>query len=30
MLGGPLQGEREVLVLVSAPDEDVVRKQFAG
>ena len=29
MLGGPLQGEREVLVLVSAPDEDAIRQRFA-
>ena len=29
MLGGPLQGEREVPVIVSAPDEDAVRQRFA-
>jgi len=29
VLGGPLQGEREVLIVVNAPNEDVVRKQFA-
>ena len=29
MLGGPLQGEREVLVIVGAPDEDAVRQRFA-
>ena len=29
MLGGPLQGEREVLIIVNAPNEDVVRKRFA-
>lgn len=29
MLGGPLQGEREVLIIVSAPDEDAVRQRFA-
>jgi hypothetical protein len=28
--GGPLQGEREVLIIVSAPDEDAVRQRFAG
>jgi hypothetical protein len=26
--GGPLQGEREVLIIVSAPDEDTVRQRF--
>lgn len=30
VLGGPLQGEREVLIIVSAPDEDAVRQGFAG
>jgi uncharacterized protein YciI len=30
VLGGPLQGEREVLIIVSAPDEDTVRQRFAG
>jgi hypothetical protein len=30
VLGGPLQGEREVLIIVNAANEDVVRKQFAG
>ena len=30
MLGGPLQGEREVLIIVSAPDEDAVRQRFAN
>ena len=29
MLGGPLQGEREVLIIVCAPDEDAVRQRFA-
>ena len=29
VLGGPLQGEREVLIIVNAPDEDIVRKRFA-
>jgi uncharacterized protein YciI len=29
VLGGPLQGEREVLIIVSAPDEDTVRQRFA-
>jgi uncharacterized protein YciI len=29
VLGGPLQGEREVLVIVNAPSEDAVRKRFA-
>jgi uncharacterized protein YciI len=29
VLGGPLQGEREVLIIVSAPDEDAVRQRFA-
>jgi uncharacterized protein YciI len=29
VLGGPLQGEREVLLIVSAPDEDAVRQRFA-
>jgi len=29
VLGGPLQGEREVLIIVNAPNEDVVRKRFA-
>ena len=30
VLGGPLQGEREVLIIVSAPSEDVVRQRFDG
>ena len=29
VLGGPLQGEREVLIIVNAADEDIVRKRFA-
>jgi uncharacterized protein YciI len=29
VLGGPLQGEREVLIIVNAPDEDIVWKRFA-
>ena len=29
VLGGPLQGEREVLIIVNAPNEDVARKRFA-
>ncbi len=29
VLGGPLQGEREVLIIVNAPNEDLVRKRFA-
>jgi uncharacterized protein YciI len=29
VLGGPLQGEREVLIIVNAPEEDSVRKRFA-
>ncbi|WP_187366193.1 YciI family protein [Trebonia kvetii] len=29
VLGGPLQGEREVLIIVSALDEDTVRRRFA-
>jgi uncharacterized protein YciI len=29
LLGGPLQGEREVLIIVSAPDEDTIRQRFA-
>jgi uncharacterized protein YciI len=29
VLGGPLQGEREVLIIVSAPSEDAVRQRFA-
>ncbi len=29
VLGGPLQGEREVLMIVSAPSEDAVRQRFA-
>jgi hypothetical protein len=29
MLGGPLQGERQVLIIVSAPDEGAVRQRFA-
>jgi hypothetical protein len=28
-LGGPLQGEREVLIIVNAPDEENVRERFA-
>ena|SRR5208282_807385 len=27
--GGPLQGEREVLFIVSAPDEDTIRQRAA-
>ena len=29
VLGGPLQGEREVLIIVSAPGEEAVRQGFA-
>jgi uncharacterized protein YciI len=29
VLGGPLQGEREVLIIVNAPDEDTIRQRFA-
>jgi uncharacterized protein YciI len=29
VLGGPLQGDREVLIIVNAPNEDAVRKRFA-
>jgi uncharacterized protein YciI len=29
VLGGPLQGDREVLIIVSAPGEDAVRQRFA-
>jgi uncharacterized protein YciI len=29
VLGGPLHGDREVLIIVNAPDEDAVRKRFA-
>jgi len=29
VLGGPLQGEREVLIIVNAPNEGAVRKRFA-
>ena len=29
VLGGPLQGDREVLIIVKAPNEDAVRKRFA-
>jgi uncharacterized protein YciI len=28
VLGGPLQDEREVLIIVNAPDEDAVRNGF--
>jgi uncharacterized protein YciI len=29
VLGGPLQGEHEVLIIVNAPNEEVIRKRFA-
>jgi hypothetical protein len=29
LLGGPLEGDREVLLIVSAPSEDAVRQRFA-
>jgi uncharacterized protein YciI len=29
VLGGPLQGEREVLIIVNASDEDAVQKRFS-
>jgi uncharacterized protein YciI len=29
VLGGPLEGEREVLEIVSAPSEEAVRKRLA-
>lgn len=29
VLGGPLEGDREVLIIVNAPDADTVRKRFA-
>ncbi len=30
VLGGPLEGDREVLLVVEAPSEDAVRERFAG
>ncbi len=29
VLGGPLEGDREVLLVVDAPGEDAIREQFA-
>jgi hypothetical protein len=29
VLGGPLEGDREVLLIVDAPGEDAIRERFA-
>ncbi len=29
LLGGPLEGDREVLLIVSAPSEEAIRQRFA-
>jgi uncharacterized protein YciI len=29
LLGGPLEGDREVLLIISAPSEDAIRQRFA-
>jgi hypothetical protein len=30
LLGGPLEGDREVLLIVSAPGEDAIRQRLAA